>query len=542
MTQNHVVDPDIDSRQNRWANLGHQVADDNLILREMRPLDVLGIEFYGQGEAARLADRVHEQLRLIDENLDHSDATALIAEAEQQLTVGENQLIEHKQRLEELRVEAATRPQLEERRDRLAKSLADPIFAERTRWDRERTWVQRQQDWVQAILDSLPTSIPPCTDVPIDIEESSAKAVLEKVQEASDRILESGRIDLDRFRERLAEAVSELEGYRTEWNTAFEIAENQYRARLAELGAANLAEAATEQRRVEQELTRIETSIEPEIEQIESEITSLENHRATLLAKLRAARSAIARLRSDFVEELNSRLGGNVMVDLSSSDTSLYFDAIDSPLHGSGMQGRDSQISLVCESFTANKFVEVIRTDSIDQLTSIGITENNASRMIKALTDDVLYKIERVDVPQLPSIHIKREGETVYTDLSSLSVGEKCSAILSIALLSKGKPLVIDQPEDDLDHAFIINAIVEGIRTAKSGRQIVAATHNPNIPVLGDAEMVFRVARQAGNDICHIQNSGGLELPQVTTEVQSLEGGAEAFERRRRRYSGVSLD
>ena len=348
----------------------YQVADDNLILREMRPLDVLGIEFYGQGEAARLADRVHEQLRLIDENLDHSDATALIAEAEQQLTVGENQLIEHKQRLEELRVEAATRPQLEERRDRLAKSLADPIFAERTRWDRERTWVQRQQDWVQAILDGLPTSIPPCTDVPIDIEESSAKAVLEKVQEASDRILESGRTDLDRFRERLAEAVSELEGYRTEWNTAFEIAENQYRARLAELGAANLAEAATEQRRVEQELTRIETSIEPEIEQIESEITSLENHRATLLAKLRAARSAIARLRSDFVEELNSRLGGNVMVDLSSSDTSLYFDAIDSPLHGSGMQGRDSQISLVCESFTANKFVEVIRTDSIDQLTS----------------------------------------------------------------------------------------------------------------------------------------------------------------------------
>ena len=161
-----------------------------------------------------------------------------------------------------------------------------------------------------------------------------------------------------------------------------------------------------------------------------------------------------------------------------------------------------------CESFTADKFVEVIRTDSIHQLTSVGITQNNASRMINALTDDVLYKIERVDVPQLPSVRIKREGETVYTDFSSLSVGEKCSAILSIALLSKGKPLVIDQPEDDLDHAFIINSIVEGIRTAKSDRQIVAATHNPNIPVLGDAEMVFRVARRAGNDICYIQTQG----------------------------------
>ena len=518
----------------------YQVAGDNPIQRDMRPLDVLGIEFYGQGEAARLANRVHEQLRLIDENLDHSDATASIAEAEQQLTADENQLVHHKQRLEELCVDVAARPQLEERRDRLAKFLEDPIFAERGRWDRERTWVQGQQDWVQAILDSLPTSIPPRTDVLIDIEESSAKAVLEKVREASDRILECGRVDLDSFHDRLAKAVSELKGYRTEWDTAFDIAEKQYRARLAELGAANLEQAAVEQRSVEQELTRIETSVKPEIEQIRSEITTLENHRATLLAKLRDARSAIARSRSDFVEGLNSTLGGNVMVDLSGSDTSLYFDIIDSPLHGSGMQRREDQISLVCETFKPEKFVEIIRAASIDQLTAIGITENNASRMINTLTDDALRKIEWVDVPQLPSIRIKREGEAAYTDLSSLSVGEKCSAILSIALLSKGKPLVIDQPEDDLDHAFIINSIVEGIRTAKSGRQIVAATHNPNIPVLGDAEMVFRVARQAGADICHIHNSGGLELPQVTAEVQSLEGGAEAFERRRQRYSGVS--
>ena len=324
----------------------YQVVGDNLIHRDMRPLDVLGIEFYGQGEAARLADRVSEQLRLIDENLDHSDANASIAEAEQELTADENQLIEYKQRLEGLRVEAAIRRQLEERRDDLAKSLADPIFTERTRWDRERTWVQGRQDLVQDVLDSVPRSMPSRADVPIVIEESSAKAVLEKVREASDRILESERANLERFRERLVKAVSELERYRTEWNTAFEIAENQYRARLAELGAANLAQAAAEQQSVERKLTRIETSIEPEIKQIESEITSLENHRATLLAKLRAARSAIAHSRSDFVEELNSRLGGNVMVDLSSSNTSLYFDAIDSPLHRSGMQGREGQISL----------------------------------------------------------------------------------------------------------------------------------------------------------------------------------------------------
>ena len=518
----------------------YQVAHDNPIQRDLCPQDVLGIEFYGQGEAARLANRVDEQLRLIDENLDHFDTTASIAEAEKQLAIGETQLIEHKKRLDELRVEPAKVPQLEARRDRLAQSLEDPIFAERTRWDRERTWMQGQQDWVQDVLDCLPESIPMRSELPIDIGLSPAKAVLERVREASDRILEGGRNGLDSFRKTLAEAVLQLKGYRTEWDKAFETAENQYRARLAELGVTDLAEVAAEHRGVEEELTRIETSVQPEIEQIDLELASLESDRATLLAELRDARSAIACLRSDFVEVLNSRLGGDVIVDLSGTDTSLYFDAIDTPLQGSGMQRREDQVSLACEAFAPEEFVEIIRAGSINPLMEVGITEKNAVRMRNRLTDRDLYEIERIDVPPLPSIRIRREGQTEYTDLSSLSVGEKCSAILSIALLTKGKPLVIDQPEDDLDHAFIINSIVEGIRTAKSGRQIVAATHNPNIPVLGDAEMVFRVARQVGKDVCKIQNSGGLELPLVTAEVQSLEGGAEAFERRRQRYSGVS--
>lgn len=517
----------------------YQIASDNVIQRDLRPLDLLGIEFYGQGEVARLANLVGEQLRLIDENLDLSTATDSIAVAESLLGEGERRIIENEQRLEQLQVEAAERASLEERLSHLAQSLADPIFAERTRWDRERMWLQGQQDWVKAVLESLPGSLPPRNEAPLNIDESSAKDVLEKVREVSDRILANGRSSLDGLREMLEEAASELNRCRTAWDSACEVSENQYRVRLTELGATNLAQVAAEKRAVEEKLTHLGTVVEPEIRQIELAMSSLTSERFTYLARLKDARLTISQSRSAFVEELNARLRGSVRVDLSDHNTSLYFDAVYSSLQGSGMQQRENQISLACKSFAPEKLTEIIRAGSIDQLTAIGITENNATRMVRSLTDDVLYKIERVDVPQLPSISIKREGENVFTELLSLSVGEKCSAILSIALLSKGKTLVIDQPEDDLDHAFIIDSIVESIRNAKSDRQIIAATHNPNIPVLGDAEMVFRVARQAGGDVCRIQNSGGLELPQVTAEVQSLEGGAEAFERRRRRYSGV---
>ena len=148
-------------------------------------------------------------------------------------------------------------------------------------------------------------------------------------------------------------------------------------------------------------------------------------------------------------------------------------------------------------------------------------------------------EIERIPIPDLPEIRALRDGDT-YVSLDDLSVGEKCSTILTIALHDHSKPLVIDQPEDDLDHEFITNSVVDAVRQSKSQRQIIAATHNPNIPVLGDAEMVFKVARRPGEERCVIEAQGGLERPNVTTEVQSLEGGEMAFRRRGERYASSS--
>ena len=518
----------------------YQLSGDQLIPHEKKPLEILPVEFYGQEEVAELSGRVDEQLRLIDENIEHFESVTSMIEAEQCLVVGEKRLIYLKESIEELLVEAATREALEGQRDDLADSLANPIFDERARWDQEKRWVQEQQDWVKRVLDSLPSTIPERTDLPIELDSSSVEDILGKMNKTSERVLKIGERALRRFRSGLKHASAELEEYRTEWEKAFESGESRYRDQLDELGTLSLTQAAAEKRGAEGRLARIETIVEPEIARIESEINQLEEERSNLLSQLRRARSAMDRSRSEFVENLNDGLGGNVMVELSGHDTSDYFGIIDAALEGSGMHQRANQIALVCESFMPEEFVSVVRANSIDDLTDIGITNNNASRMIANLDEKVLFELERINLQPLPQIRIKRQGEDRFTDLADLSVGEKCSAILSIALLSKGKPLVIDQPEDALDHAFIIDSIVGGIRKAKKERQIITATHNPNIPVLGDAEMIFRVARIPGEERCRITDSGGLEIPQITRAVQSLEGGAKAFEIRRRRYAGVT--
>jgi hypothetical protein len=104
---------------------------------------------------------------------------------------------------------------------------------------------------------------------------------------------------------------------------------------------------------------------------------------------------------------------------------------------------------------------------------------------------------------------------------------------LPILLLDSDRPLLIDQPEDNLDNAFIYETVVRNIAEVKNGRQLIFVTHNPNIPVLGDAERVF--VTESDGQRGRVRVAGNVD--EVKTEIeQILEGGAAAFLERKRRY------
>ncbi len=93
------------------------------------------------------------------------------------------------------------------------------------------------------------------------------------------------------------------------------------------------------------------------------------------------------------------------------------------------------------------------------------------------------------------------------------------------------EPLVLDQPEDDLDNHLIYELIVRQIRENKLRRQLIVVTHNPNILVNGDAEMVHALDFQGGQ--CRVLEHGALQETKVREEVcRVMEGGREAFARR----------
>lgn len=116
------------------------------------------------------------------------------------------------------------------------------------------------------------------------------------------------------------------------------------------------------------------------------------------------------------------------------------------------------------------------------------------------------------------------------------SPGQKTAALLAF-LLSYGKePLILDQPEDDLDNHLIYDLIVTQLREVKRHRQVIVVTHNANIVVNGDAELIVALAARGGQT--QKECAGSLQEKKVRETIcQVMEGGREAFDQRYRRIA-----
>ena len=121
-----------------------------------------------------------------------------------------------------------------------------------------------------------------------------------------------------------------------------------------------------------------------------------------------------------------------------------------------------------------------------------------------------------------------------FKDAAELSAGQKCTALLPILLARRDSPLVIDQPEGNLDNHFIYETVVESIRRLKTKRQMIFITHNANIPVLAEAELI--IVLNSDGKTGFVEKRGTLDECREEI-IDLLEGGKEAFERRRERYA-----
>ena len=168
------------------------------------------------------------------------------------------------------------------------------------------------------------------------------------------------------------------------------------------------------------------------------------------------------------------------------------------------------------------------------------LSEESRSWEAKDRRFEEYLRPERVDrlalyVPQ-DTIEVSFHDDTGggWRPLQQGSPGQQTAALLSFVLGYGNEPIILDQPEDDLDNTLIYELLVSRLREVKPNRQVIVITHNPNIVVHGDAEFVLSL--EAGEGQSRIVCEGGLQERTVREEIcRVMEGGRHAFESRYRR-------
>lgn len=291
-----------------------------------------------------------------------------------------------------------------------------------------------------------------------------------------------------------------------------------------------------------QSLIRDIESIRPKISQQSEQKSALENlqkSRITLLEELSEARAERSAQLQRALKGLNHKLAYKLKLTiLPEANRIPLIGFLDNcRLEGIGLK-RLAWIEKA-EDFSPVKFAEMIKRGA-DALEGAGwgVTSSVASAIARLPLSKIL-EIEELELPDTITIelNVAHESNVNYRPLNKLSTGQQCTAILHMLLLDNRDPLIMDQPEDNLDNAFIADRIVNELRSAKISRQFLFATHNANIPVFGDAEWIGVFDADENHACIRDDLQGAIDLPQVQKKTaEILEGGRMAFIQRKEKY------
>jgi DNA repair ATPase RecN len=341
-------------------------------------------------------------------------------------------------------------------------------------------------------------------------------------------------------RQAIEQAQAALEESQTGFDQSIandELAFNKVVNKMPALKGKTVAQLTNEYKRVSSEIAKLKP-LGGQKTAHETKLLSLNQNRADLLEKIAQARNSRWTALGKAVKALNKRLDGQLRVEFEPGRVRgpLKEFLLDCRLEGVG----DKRLAWIddADNLSIPDLVNLIRDGSdalLNRFKKAGMQKQVADALA-SLSATKLRALEELGLPEKMELllNVTREGEN-YREVGKLSTGQQCTAILHLLLLDNPDPLVIDQPEDNLDNAFIADHIVNELRMSKTKRQFIFATHNANIPVFGDAEWIGVLHEEDGR--AKLCASGSIDASDVKEFAANiLEGGKEAFTHRREKY------
>ncbi|MBI5529339.1 MAG: AAA family ATPase [Deltaproteobacteria bacterium] len=268
--------------------------------------------------------------------------------------------------------------------------------------------------------------------------------------------------------------------------------------------------------------------------QIEEQVRSAKEDRDKLLWEYSDLCEKRYGQRKEMAAKLTRQLGGNIQIMVrQQADTAVFAQTMLNLMFGSGRHYKD-KMPKVAQTLPPRVLARLVEKNDVETLVeATGLSSEFANTLVAALrkNQDARYDLEALDVEDVVEVELKTGAE--WKPIERLSTGQKCSAILPLLLLDSVAPLLIDQPEDNLDNSYVSMTVVPKLMEQQRRRQMIFVTHNPNIPVLGEAQHVVVL----GSDGSQARMTASGSVDAVKKDILNLlEGGFEAFEQRRRKY------
>jgi ABC-type lipoprotein export system ATPase subunit len=506
--------------------------------------NVFRADIYSQNEVESIADRTTSQLLLLDnfEAERIAEIESRLDHVRSALAANASQIVPLQSRIAALAEELATLTGVEERLKKFAAGTGQDAqtinraHALKSLRDRENRIVSGTTQMLQTLAQEV-------TGLKGRIEREAAALADRDVgkgpnaaiaQEALRQATECGA-EVDRLlqsaRERIVAALNGVSSVRTRLATVHKQQEMEFRALIEKHQQAQgqAAERAQLERRRNDLLAKSRQR-----RQLVEQLAELERNRKSLLLRLSELWDERFAVRQAVAQRINARLSPAIRVSVTQyGNPERYQRLLEEGLKTARVKHLIVAQKLVSALWPADLAAALRRRDAGLLMEKAELNSEQADKVVATLSSSpLLFELETVELLDLPKIEL-RDGAT-YKDSLSLSTGQKCTAILPILLLDSDNPLLVDQPEDNLDNRFIFEAVVDSIRKVKTHRQMVFVTHNPNIPVLGDAERVFVLDSDGAS--ARKANEGTVD--ECKSEIITLlEGGEDAFKARKCRYA-----
>lgn len=535
----------------RQTGQSHNIYDHTGKLTHQTIRDILpGIEILGQNEINDIAKERTRQLDLLKRflPLDLPDIGNLL----KKLRENRSKLVMAIDQKEEVEAEVNQMQRLKEQQSSFRQFGLEQKFAEADTYEKEKNRIIGRNSSEMQLIDEAFRQLEEALQA--DLHFLSDEAVKDLINKD---LIERIRTDFQKFLEEAAPYVNKLkeliERFKTvqgehakEWQKRNETFEGELKKlieKLPDMAGKSGKQVANEYLKITRKLNAIQQSA-THLKQHQNHVAELQKERKSLLSELDNNLQDQFNLLHKAVKKLsNGPLKNRLRVSVDKT-------------------ANRQELKDFLKSQPGVSDAKVEWVDQVDQLNIRGLCETidkgrehinviygnygikeSVVKLLDGLSVEDRLKLDEIIIHPEPVIELninhKPKDEAVYRPIEDLSTGQKCTAILHLLLLENDDkaPLLIDQPEDNLDNAFIADQIVEDLRNSKVKRQFIFSTHNANIPVFGDAEWMGVLEADQERAYLSDDNTGSIDSQDLKEKVEDiLEGGKKAFEIRRLKY------